>query len=327
MNKPVQLQNKYVLEFYPKAPFNFNATMYKPDHFPSPENEWKPDIRWQTMLWDGKALGLKFENQGTIEQPEVSLSIWSEEELATSYLRSLAEEINYRYNFLLDLNEFNQKFKDDIQLGAIIHRWRGMRPISNVSLYEYLIITIVLQNATVRRSVDMMRNLFEKYGTLVSYDGRELYCFWQPSSLPGVNEQELRDLKIGYRAIFVKRIIEAFATGRIDEKQLRSKTREEQREALLGLYGIGPASVGYVLFDVFHHLEELNYISPWEQKIYSKLFFNKESDEKVSVATLLEFCDSRFGEYKMLAVHYVWEDLFWKRRYEEVEWLEKLIRL
>jgi hypothetical protein len=29
----------------------------------------------------------------------------------------------------------------------------------------------------------------------------------------------------------------------------------------------------------------------------------------------------------MLAVHYIWEDLFWKRKYEEVDWLEKLIRL
>jgi hypothetical protein len=35
----------------------------------------------------------------------------------------------------------------------------------------------------------------------------------------------------------------------------------------------------------------------------------------------------RFGEYQMLAVHYIWEDLFWRRKHEHVEWLEKLIRL
>jgi len=321
------LEVKHVLEFIPKAPFNFDATMHKPDHFPSPDNEWEPGIRRQTMLWDGKTLGLRFENQGMIEQPKVSLSVWSEEALAPIFSSSLSEEISYRYNLLLDLTEFNQRFEDDIQLGPIISRWRGMRPSSYSSLYEYLIIAIVLQNANVRRSVNMMKGLFENYGTPVSYDSKELYCFWQPSSLSGVSEQELRGLKIGYRAKFIKGITEAFAMGRIDENQLRKKTREEQRQTLLGLYGIGPASVGYILFDVFHHLDELNHISPWEQKIYSKLFFNKEPDETVSVEKLLEFCDSRFGEYKMLAVHYIWEDLFWKRKYEDVAWLEKLVRL
>jgi hypothetical protein len=29
----------------------------------------------------------------------------------------------------------------------------------------------------------------------------------------------------------------------------------------------------------------------------------------------------------MLAVHYIWEDLFWKRKNEHIDWLEKLIRL
>jgi len=99
-----------------------------------------------------------------------------------------------------------------------------------------------------------------------------------------------------------------------------------RNEALLALYGIGPASVGYILSDVFHNLDELNYISPWEQKIYSKLFFNQQPDKPVPVDKLIKFFNQRFGKYKTLAVHYIWEDLFWKRKHEEIEWLEKLIR-
>jgi hypothetical protein len=30
--------------------------------------------------------------------------------------------------------------------------------------------------------------------------------------------------------------------------------------------------------------------------------------------------------YRQLAARQIWEDLFWKRRYLNVEWLEKLIR-
>jgi len=327
MSKPTLLETKQVTELSPRAPFNFDATMHKPDHFPSADNEWEPGIRRQTMLWQERSLGLKFENQGTIDQPRISLSIWSTDELGQSFIGDLIDEIHYRYNLQLDLTEFNQRFRDDPQLGPVTKRWRGMRPLNCSSLYEYLIIAIVLQNATVRRSVNMMQALFESYGTLLSYDGKELYCYWEPEVIDEATEQELRDLKTGYRAKSMKRVTGAFVRREIEEFELRNKSREEQREALLGLYGIGPASAGYILSDVFHHLDELNYISPWEQKIYSKLFFDTEPDKPVSVDKLLELFDERFGKYKMLAVHYVWEDLFWKRRYEDVEWLEKLIRL
>lgn len=271
------------------------------------------------MVWQKRPLGLKFEKQGTIDQPRISLSIWSTDELGQSFIDGLIDEINYRYNLQLDLTEFNRRFRDDSQLGPVISKWRGMRPLNYSSLYEFLIIAIVLQNATVRRSVNMMQALFKSYGTLLSYDGKELYCYWEPEVINQETEQELRDLKIGYRAKSIKRVTGAFVRKEIDEFELRNKSREEQRKALLGLYGIGPASVGYILFAVFHHLDELNYISSWEQKIYSWLFFDTEPDKPVSVDKLLGLFDERFGKYKMLAVHYIWEDLFWRSKYEDVE--------
>jgi len=327
VSKSTALKVKHIIELFPRAPFNFDATMHKPDHFPSADNEWEPGTRWQTMLWQKMPLGLEFANQGTTDQPRISLSIWSNQALDQKFLNSLNSEINYRYSLQLDLTEFNQRFGDDPQLGPIIDKWQGMRPLNYSSLYEYLIIAIVLQNATVRRSVNMMQALFENYGTLLSYDGKEPYCFWEPEVIDRATEQELRHLKVGYRAKSVKRVTEAFVRNEIDEFELRNRSRQDQREALLGLYGIGPASVGYILFDVFHHLDELDHISPWEQKIYSRLFFGTEPDEPVSVDKLLGLFNERFGRYRMLAVHYIWEDLFWKRKHEGIDWLEKLIRL
>jgi 3-methyladenine DNA glycosylase/8-oxoguanine DNA glycosylase len=327
MGEPRMLKAKHVIELVPTAPFNFDATLHKPDHFPAADNEWRPGIRWQTMLWQKKPLGLTFEDQGTVDQPRITLSIWSAEPLDRRFVSQLTDEITYRYDLQRDLTDFYRRFEADPALGPILTRWRGMRLVNHNSLYEYLIIAIVLQNATVRRSVNMMQALFEAYGTLLSYDGKDLYCFWEPEVIAGATEEELRALKVGYRAKSIKRITEAFARKEIDELELRNRPKEEQRQALLGLYGIGPASVGYILPDVFHHLDELNHISPWEQKIYSKLFFDTEPDEPVSAEELLDFFNERFGEYRMLAVHYCWEDLFWKRKTEDVEWLEKLIRL
>jgi len=62
VSKPIFLDIKQVTELLPKAPFNFDSTMHKPDHFSSADNVWKPGIRWQTMIWEKVPIGLKFEN-------------------------------------------------------------------------------------------------------------------------------------------------------------------------------------------------------------------------------------------------------------------------
>jgi len=327
MSQKTILKARREVGLFPTAPYHFDATLHKPDHFPSADNQWQPGIRWQTMRWQGKPLGLKFENCGTVERPHISLDIWSEDELSQHFIDGLLAEICYRYNLQLDLSPFNERFKDDPYLGSLIQKWQGMRPLNCNSLYEYLIIAIVLQNATVRRSVQMMQALFEAYGTPLAYDGVVLYGFWQPEALAVVAEDELRALKVGYRARTIQRVTAEFASGEIDELDLRRQSRETQRQALLALYGIGPASVGYLLTDVFHHLDEFEHISPWEQRIYSKLFFDADPDEPVPVEQLLTLFDERYAGFRALAVHYFWEDLFWRQVHEPVEWLEKLIRL
>jgi len=307
-------------------PFDFDSTFYKPDHFTSGDNLWEIGIRWQTWNWQNKKLGIKFINRGTITNPLIEIKIYAKKKLTKSFIDSLITEIKYRYNFDLNLNPFYKQFRNDKILGPIIKKWRGMRPGHPSSLYEYLIIGIILQNATVRRSAQMFQVLLENYGSLLEFNGKKLYIFWNEGKLKKISEKSLRALKVGYRAKSIKKVDEQFGNKLIDEMDLRKQDKETQMNELLKLYGIGPATVWYILFDVFHHLGFFNHISPWEQKIYSKLFFNKSIDNLVSVEKLLKHFQ-RFGKYKQLAVHYIWEDLFWKRKNKNIPWLEKEIRL
>jgi len=322
----MKIQKIKTVELHPTATFDFNSTFHKPDHFTSGDNYWEQGIRWQTWYWENITFGLKFEEAGTNNRPSIKLTIYAKNNVDENIITSLINEIRYRYNLDLDLTGFYKKFEADKILKPIIKRWRGMRPGHPSSLYEYLIIGIVLQNATVRRSIQMFKALLEKYGTLLEYDNKKLWCFWEPGRLKNVTEEELRALKVGYRAKSIKKIDDYFAEGLMNEMELRSKDRETQMEELLKLYGVGPATVWYLLFDVFHHWDFFNHISPWEQKIYSKLFFDQDPENPVSVDKLLRHFE-KYGEYKQLAVHYIWEDLWWKRKNENIPWLEKLIRI
>jgi len=324
MTKTIDLQNKTTIELEPMPPYNFDANFHKPSHFPSSDNFWKKGKYWITMVWGGQELGLKFENIGTISKPKTRVNIYSRKTLLEKFFDGLIPEIRWRFNFDLDISEFCEKFKADKVLGPIIKKWKGMKPIAANSLYETLVIYVVLQNATVRRSVQMLENLFEKLGKKVEFDEKVLSAFWEPSQMARSTEQVLRDLKVGYRAKYLLKISEQFAKGEIDEFALRKMSMDEIKKEMLKLYGIGPASVGYLLFEDFYFCDKLEKIPPWEQKIMSRLIFKKKL---VPAEKIVEFLRENYSGWEKLAFHYIWEDIFWKRKHERLEWLEKEIRL
>lgn len=309
----------------PTTPFNFDTTFHKPAHFPSGDNAWEKGVRWQTFKWQGNDLGVIFRNVGTVEKPKVSVEIFTKNKLPTDFIDRFIKEIIYRYNLDLDSTEFYKEFSKDKVLGPVIKRIYGMRPGHQDSLYEYIIIGVVLQNCTVRRSIQMMQTLFDHYGTPVEFDDKKFWCFWSPGALENVSEEELRGLKLGYRAKFIKKIDDQFREGQVDEMALRQADLETEMKTLLRLYGVGPATVWYLLFDVFHQYDFFNHISPWEQKIYSKVFFDKDPEKPVPVKKLLKYF-KKYGRFRQLAVHYIWEDLWWKHKNEPISWLTKEVR-
>jgi len=311
------------LIFYPKPPFHFDASLHKPSHFPSSDNTWVSGVYWITMFWQGHCLGLRLENKGSVSDPKVVIKVFSKAKLSTSFLNSLRPELIWRFNFDADLGEFCRLFKDDKVLEGVIKKFKGMRPVAANSFYETLVIYIVLQNAFVRRSVQMLENLFNTYGSKVEYDGRVLSCFWDPIKIAKSSEEKLRELKMGYRAKFLIKLSEQFSKGEIDEFPLRKASNEEIEKEALKIYGIGPASVENVLFEDFYRYDAFSCIPPWEQKILSKLLFNKKL---VSVEKIFKRAE-KWGKYKKLAISYIWEDIFWKRMHSKVDWLEKEIRL
>ena len=321
----MHLERVHSLALTPTAPFNFDATLFKPDHFPSGDNHWEPGIRWQTCCWEGRQLGLKIINTGDLESPAVQVYVYCTTPLNDENLAGLREELNYRYNLDLDLTGFYSETEQDPLLRPVVERLWGMRPGHAGSLYEYLMIGIVLQNTTINRSIQMLQTLFEHHGRLLSFDDKELWCFWQPGGLQAVSQNDLRALKFGYRAKSLKRIDNTFAAREIDELILRHASLETQRSALLKLFGVGPATVWYLLFDVFHRYDFFDHISPWEQKIYSRLFFDRDPEDPAPVDDLLNFFDI-YGKYRQLAVHYFWQDLWWRHREHPMPWLAKLIR-
>jgi len=308
----------------PTEPFHFDGTFHKPSHFPSRLAVWTPGKHWQAIRVGRKLFGLKVEDWTNRATPGVRVSVYHDDAVDDGETEVIKQEIRWRFDLNADLTEFNLMTKADKRFYPVFNKWLGMRNSCAHSLYELLVIAVLLQNATVRRTVQMLDALLDNFGARLQFDGKEVFAMWLPEDIAIVSEQELRDLKIGYRAKFISRLSRDFAEGRVDEYGLRGMDKEGAKKELMKLYGVGPETARILLFEACHQYDTFGHIAPWQQKIYSRLFYKRAL---VPVERVRDDIARQYGGYAMLAVHYIWEDIFWKRKNEHIDWLEKEIRL
>ncbi len=334
--RPLRLRPVATLILTPTAPFHFDGTVFNPSHFPARSEHWEPGRYWQTFRWRGRTYGLLLRDVGAVRRPRIQVTLFGRQRPPAAMLREIAAELRWR----LDLDStgvpaFVRRFRRDRYVGPAIRHRPGMRATSACSLYEFLVITVMLQNTVVRRSVSMLQALFERYGRRVHFDGQELWAFWDPQDIHRAPEEDLRALKVGYRARILKRQAEPFVRGEVDELALRRIADWQVLvKKLDAIYGVGPQSAWYMLFEFFHSYDVLEHISPsaartlqtgetWKGKIVGRLLFGRE----VAPRRLRRFFANRYRPFRDLAFHYLMTDLFWQHRARPIAWLAKLIRL
>ena len=311
-----------VLDLEPTPPFNFKGTLYKPSHFPSPTDDFSGGTFRFTMSLDDMNYGICLRQANSSDSLEAQ--VFAAQNISQDMVDRIAEELKFRFDLEADLRGFIATAQTDELLAPVERRWRGMRPSCAYSLYELICITIVLQNAQVSRSVKMLDALLRTYGLSVKFDGTVMLAFWTPIEMAAVSEEELRQLKVGYRAKTVRKVSEFFSQHPTFESNVMLLDKDAGAQELRRIFGIGPASCWYLLFEKFHHYDAFDYVSPWERKILSHLLCGVPD---ANAADVLSLAKERWGKWRMLAVHYLFEDLFWKHRHEPIDWLKSLIRL
>jgi 3-methyladenine DNA glycosylase/8-oxoguanine DNA glycosylase len=314
----MKLKLVHTTVIYPTTPYNFNYSVHNPTHYPDKLNKWEPGRLWFSFRFKGKLIGIKFENQGTVLKPKIKAKFYYKTKLNEEYINLLLKELDYRFEFKEGYSKFYEKFERDRLVGKILKKFKGMKNFCREGLYEYLMIAILLQNTNVKRTVQMTNAMLKDYGEKIEFDGIKLYSIWKPERIIKVPEEELRALKVGYRAKSFLRATEDCI--KINEFSMRNLNDIDLRKELLKIYGVGPASVDYIMTGVYHR-DVLDTIMPWEAKIYSKLLGLKTTNPN----EIMTFLDRLYGEYKSKIIGHLFMDVSWKHKYEKLDWMEKLL--
>lgn len=153
-----------------------------------------------------------------------------------------------------DLPAIRRSAPDDDVLESAWDTYWGMRIVRDPP-FPNLVSFICSAQMHVTRIHRMQQSLREAFGTPVEFDGETHHAYPTPEQLAGASEDELRTLKLGYRAPYVKRTAEMVAAGDADPADARGRPYEEARDALTEFVGVGEKVADCVLLFSLGYLQ------------------------------------------------------------------------
>ena len=150
-----------------------------------------------------------------------------------------------------------------------IEMFPGMR-VLNQPTWEALITFILSANNNVNRIRSLADALCRRFGKEWDFDGCTLHGFPSPEQLASASEEELREMKMGYRAPFLietaKRVLDGFP---LDE--LKFKSYDEALGMLTTLPGVGDKVANCVLLFGCEHASAFP-VDVWVDKLLKSWF-------------------------------------------------------
>lgn len=190
--------------------------------------------------------------------------------------------------------------KDEYIARAIIKNY-GLRILRQDPL-ECLISYIISINKNIPAISMLIDNLCKKYGKRIEFEGKVFHAFPSIDTLKKLNLRDLKKLRIGFRAKYIKNAIAKISSKKIDLSLLEKLEYEKAKEELTKIKGVGEKVADCVLLFAYNKYEAFP-IDRWIGRAMRKYYFRGKN---VSNKAIREFAYKSFGKYPGYAQEFLY---------------------
>ncbi|MGH3620449.1 MAG: DNA-3-methyladenine glycosylase family protein [Sciscionella sp.] len=283
-------------------PFNFRYTFWKPSHFATGLERHSRERSWRTFRVGELVCGvvLTMDGSDTVRAEVYSDGSWREADRDR-----LSARVTHSYGLDEDISAFVSLAERVPSMREPLTALAGMRQSCPENLFEIAITSLVLQNATVARSTQMMTNLLDHYGLVAEFDGVTLKVFCTPEEIAGIDEATFRERdRLGYRAKYIGRFAEFFTAHDPDAVDHASKA--ELMTEFQTIKGVGPYTAAIIASHAVRDPSALG-LDVWNRKLLAQRFLGV--DDAAAEIVLAEM-RRLFPGYEGLAGLYVIENAY-----------------
>ena len=190
---------------------------------------------------------------------------------------------NIWYNYFdlgKDYFEIKKELSKDPILKEAINFGQGLR-ILNQDPYEILISFIISANnqiPRIKKSVDLIaRDLGDVAG---NWNGVDYYSFPSPDKLAGLDKEYIQDkYRVGFRADRIREVSRRIYDKEFDLDCIYDLSREEGKNLLTTLPGVGPKVSDCILLFAFDK-EEAFPVDVWVKRVMEYFYLKEETNVK-----------------------------------------------
>mgnify|MGYP002509686607 CR=1 FL=1 len=215
------------------------------------------------------------------------------------------DEYNSIWKEYFDLDRDYKSIKKEIgdaspELMDIIEKNNGIR-LLNQDFFETLISFIISQNNQIPRIKKLVNDISEKWGSKSFSYIDNIYNFPDAGTMDKVTEEELRELKTGFRAPYIVDAVSRFNSGEINEEELRQADTAECEKKLCIIRGVGNKVANCVMLFSLGKRDSFP-IDVWMKRVLEQVYFNGEEKSK---EYLFDFSKDKFGSLGGYAQQYL----------------------
>jgi 3-methyladenine DNA glycosylase/8-oxoguanine DNA glycosylase len=284
------------LKLEPRPPFDFRLTATH--MYVLPPAKYSNGMFSRVLrLRSDKLVKLSIISKGTADEPELSVFIDSPSGVSRSDEKEIADKVSFMFSVDDDLREFYSIIEEDPVLKYAKEDLYGLKIQTAPTFFEGIIIGFCLVWNSFQRAVRMIDGLVREFGSRMGED----YAFPSAKELARASLDELKGLKLGFRAERVKWLSTQVVQGKLDLETLSSLSTEELREHLMRIKWVGPGTAEGLLLWRFKKYDAFP-IDVWSVRIISSFYpeIKGKSPEEIE-----EFAKERWGDYRGLAYYYL----------------------
>ncbi|MEE9276160.1 MAG: hypothetical protein V3V62_12710 [bacterium] len=184
----------------------------------------------------------------------------------------------------MDLEPFYKMARRDPVLAPLVRRFRGLRPVRYLDMFEALVTAITTQQVNLTFGGRTRARMVKRWGDRLLLGGETHYAFPRPERLARVRVRTLRSLQFSERkAEYVTGLAREAAAGGLDAEALRALPIEEAVGLLTRIRGIGRWTAEQALFRALGRVEAVPAGDLGLQKVVARYCFGEKRVEEKRV--------------------------------------------
>ena len=243
----------------PRAPFDFDKSLGFLHGFgpTAGEQALADTVLTKAVTLHDHAVAFEVQNKGTIEEPQLAYSLYSEQPLSEEDHGAITDRMRFSLSLDDDLQPFYAIGQADPQFAPLIERLYGLHQPKFLTPFEIACWAVLGQRVPWRMAHRTKMALVERWGTSISLKGQVYRAFPEPQQLAAVEPGELAAMVRNERKVEYLRSVTQFF-NEVDEQFLRSGPYDEVAASIRGIRGIGEWSAHFILVRGLGRMEHVS---------------------------------------------------------------------